>query len=605
MYVKYKNEQKFAGKDTEYSDDIEAFDDCGYVLDGTELVVDIDHLPKESIRALINIFDIKTQVVWTDRGAHLYFKKPKGHRRASGITPLCFDIEYKYKPGESITIKRFGQKREIENEGVRQDLPFCLTVGRGSKYQNLVGWGDGAGRNKALHRHKRTLATLPEYKKYLDFINRFVFDTPLKENEFAVVAREEEFTGGKDEECLTAEAICRRHKVVKYRGTLYYYDDDEYKSNLDELNRLAYTYCPDVKTRYIDEVIKQMDYKCELVPDDKVFEVKFNNGILFKGDFIECDFTEFTPFTINVEYDPNAEPVKEVDDYLDLLTDGDENYRQLICEILGHILVTDKEMKRLLAKFFIFVGDGGNGKGTLLQVIKSIVNINNCSALSIQNMTDERYFNQMFGKLVNLGDDIENNPLNEKQLKILKNLSSADPVELRKLYSNSETVELVISLIFTSNHILKSFEKGEAFKRRIIWLPMYNKPTSKDKHFISKLTTPKALQYWVRLAVEGYFRLYENDAFTESDKVNEFNLEYHFDNDSTIVFLQDITDKEIENHKPKEIYDEYCIWVEENLTDKPLSAKTLKQNIESLRGFVCKPKNIDGRTKRVYVKNDR
>ena len=53
------------------------------------------------------------------------------------------------------------------------------------------------------------------------------------------------------------------------------------------------------------------------------------------------------------------------------LTNNDESYRTLLFEILGHTLIVDKEVKRMLAKFFIFIGGGGNGKGTLLQIHQS------------------------------------------------------------------------------------------------------------------------------------------------------------------------------------------------------------------------------------------
>ena len=94
-------------------------------------------------------------------------------------------------------------------------------------------------------------------------------------------------------------------------------------------------------------------------------------------------------------------------------------------------------------------------------------------------------------------------------------------------------------MIFTSNHILKSFEKGEAYKRRVDWLPMYTKPTKKDAKFIEKITTPEALQYWMKLIVEGYQRIYENKGFTESEIVTRFNERYHEINNNCIEFLQD------------------------------------------------------------------
>ena len=91
-------------------------------------------------------------------------------------------------------------------------------------------------------------------------------------------------------------------------------------------------------------------------------------------------------------------------------------------------------------------------------------------------MTDERYFTTMQGKLVNLGDDVQDEAIDNMQMKMLKNISTCDYVATRNLFEQSKNIELTISLIFTSNHIFKSWEKGEAYRRRVDWLPMFGKP---------------------------------------------------------------------------------------------------------------------------------
>ena len=79
MYVKFDENQKFTRKqlkDQEISDNLDDFEDAGYILTDEELVVDIDNLSHETIKAMIDTFNIHTKTVWTDRGVHLYFKKP-------------------------------------------------------------------------------------------------------------------------------------------------------------------------------------------------------------------------------------------------------------------------------------------------------------------------------------------------------------------------------------------------------------------------------------------------------------------------------------------------------------------------------------------------
>lgn len=124
MYVEFEPGQKYAAKKADISDTCENFRDAGYLLEKSDLVVDIDELPKEKIEKLLATFHINTQTVWTERGAHLYFKKPQNFRGATKVCPLGFPIEFKHSANtQAVTIKRNGIMRKVENEGVREDLP--------------------------------------------------------------------------------------------------------------------------------------------------------------------------------------------------------------------------------------------------------------------------------------------------------------------------------------------------------------------------------------------------------------------------------------------------------------------------------------------------
>ncbi|PDJ65960.1 phage/plasmid primase, P4 family, partial [Listeria monocytogenes] len=398
-----------------------------------------------------------------------------------------------------------------------------------------------------------------------------------------------------------ADLIMKEKRIVKYSKQLFYFDGNEYISDDDQLKRLVFNYCNGQKTRYVDEVINQMHYRAKLIPDDDVFDIKLKNGILRDGKFIEIDYTDFTPYSIHAKYDPETEAVQIVDEYLNHLTDSDEDYKKFILEMMGYCFVVDKEIKRMIGRFFILVGGGGNGKGTLLSIIRSILNQKNCTGLSIKNMTDERYFNVLQGRLANLGDDIQDEPINNEQMKVLKNISTCDFVEMRKLYGNAKSVEMTPTLIFTSNHIIKSFEKGDSYKRRVTWMPMFTKVSKKDKRFISNITNEKALQYWTKLVVEAYFRIYENEDFTKTSKVEEFNARYHEDNDSTLEFVHDLDILDVEGKRGPEIYEEYELWAEENGLNVQ-SRRALNTTIKSVLDLETKPVKINGKTARIYQK---
>nr|WP_278842534.1 DUF5906 domain-containing protein [Melissococcus plutonius] len=598
MYVEYLPGEKHAAKEADVSESPDTFKDAGYLLTDTDLVIDIDDLDQYQIEQMIDRFDITTQVVWTTRGAHLYFKKPTGFRGAKSLTALGCSVEYKHiKNTKSITVKQNGQARKVDNKGIRETLPEFLRPLR--KAENLLGLDEGDGRNQKLFKHRMTIGNMNDWQLICTYINEVLFATPLPDSEMDQITRDVVVEAVKDAEPLIADTVMREKRVVKYAKQLYFYNDGEYISDEDKLIRIVFNYCKGQKTKYVKEVIDQMSGRAPLVPDNKTFDIRLKNGILRDGEFIEVDYTDFTPYSIPIEVDFDAIPVQKVDDYLDHLTDHDECYKLRLMEILGHCLIVDKEFKRLMGKFFIFVGDGGNGKGTLLTVIRAILNSKNCAGLSIANMTDERYLNVLSGKLANLGDDIQDQPINNEQMKLLKNISTCDFVEIRKLYTNANSVELTPTLIFTSNHVIKSFEKGGSYKRRVDWLPMYGKPKKKDPRFITNLTTDEALKYWIKMIVEGYMRLYKNQKFTESDKVKQFNDQYHIDNNSAIEFINDLKKEDIIGKKSPEVYQEYETWAEENGVNVQ-SKKLVKDTIYAIYGLEIKAKKINGKTCKVY-----
>lgn len=599
MYIEFLNNEKYPKKGADIADSPEAFKDAGYILKEDDLIIDVDNIEKPIIEKIISLFNIKTQIVWTTRGAHFYFKKPQGFKGNKKVCPLGFEVEYKHiKNTKWITIKQQGEMRIIENEDAREELPDIFFTRK--KLESLLGLDESEGRNNALFAHRMKIHELNQWQSILRFINNNIFAQPLPEEEFQTISRDVKVNAGVNSEPEVADYILNRYKAVSFIGKLYWFEDQRYMQDEDKLKRLVFNEVGLMKTRYVDEIIKQMKYRAPIIDPSKIFDIKFQNGILREGEFIEVDYQEFTPYSIDIPYYEDAEPVEIVDQYLDQLTSNDPEYKKRLLEILAHPLIVNKEFKRLLAKFFIFVGDGGNGKGTLLYIIRSILGQKNCSALSIKNMTDERYFTTMQNKLVNLGDDVQDEAINNEQMKILKNISTCDFVTTRNLFEQSRDIELTVSLIFTSNHILKSFEKGEAYKRRVDWLPMYTKPTKKDAKFIEKITTPEALQYWVRLLVEGYQRLYKNKGFTESELVTKFNEEYHHINNNCLEFLHDFEPEYFIGKRAPEAYEEYKIWAEENGLNEH-SKKLFQESMKKVLNLEIRKTNKNNRSIRAYA----
>lgn len=609
MFIEFKEGEKHAGKNAATSETMDAFKDCGILLTNKDVVVDIDHLPKETIKAILSEFQIVTQTVWTDRGAHLYFEKPSWfQKRKDGICRLGFPIEQhndKSRPN-GMTVKRNGVARQIDNYGKRMFLPrlFCVDNGK-KKYSDLTGMEEGDGRNKALFSHRMALIknNAPDADRICYFINKYVFATPLPESELEGIMRDVVPAETENKQSFVATQIIEECRTKMYSGMIWWYRDGEYMADdgNETLIRRIYDVCEGEKTTFVDEVIKQIKYRSELIPEDTVFPIRFRNGILKNGRFIEVkNYLEFTPYFIDIDYKVDAPPVPIVDEYIDNLTGKDPTYRDLLMEVIGYVMITDPERIRSLGKFFMFRGDGANGKGTLLQIMKKIYNAKNCTNLSIKQLTDDRFKVTMIGKLANLGDDIEAEAINNDQLKILKNISTADTVSTRRLYTEAESATFTTKLYFTTNSDIRSFEKGYAYKRRIVWLPMFNKVDKPDPRFITKITTKEALEYWIRLIVEGYKRLYENMAWTECKVVQEYNDKYHDNNNICAQFAKDLDpNTEILGKTISEMKLAFIQWDSE---DRKFSPKLFKAAVWDLYKIGIGTAKVAGSTRKVFMR---
>lgn len=601
-FVKYKEGTKYRDPDfglDEYNDNADSYWDAGLMIDDNTVVIDIDlegNKPHDLINKIIEEFGIETQVVYTDRGAHFYFDKPKNYtHKANFVSKLGLKMEAKRATAKhrSVTVKRKGKLRKISNAGIYQDLPEIFTpiVKNPQKspfdpeklnMMNLV----RGGRNDAVFNFRRAIANVDDADKITMFANRYLIEDPMEDKEvMSICASARNYVLQDDEsseEYRITETIIDELRTVVHNDTLYMLENEDparWTADKAVIQRTIFQeYCKGKTHNFFSGVYRSVRTNSPVKPKDAIFPVRFRNGIIEDGEFWPGDNTTFTPYMIDINYDPDAPAVKVVDDYLAHLTNNDPSYRALIEEIMGHTLITNHEVKRTLGKFFIFIGGGGNGKGTFLEILSGILGRDNVSNLSPDQMVQESQSNTMIGKLANLGDDIEDSALDDKKMKILKNISTCDTIQLRHLRHDGFQAQLTCTLIFTSNHVIKSWEKGDSYKRRVQWLPMFSKVGKKDPKFITKLTSPEALAYWAKLMVEGYMRLYSGQGFTECEAVNEYNKQYHEDNDNTIEYCRESGEEMFIDQTLGDIYTAYEVWCQSQMYN-PLSAKKLKEQL--------------------------
>ena len=214
----------------------------------------------------------------------------------------------------------------------------------------------------------------------------------------------------------------------------------------------------------------------------------------------------------------------------------EEDCIDLIYEMIGYCLSTQAKYDR----GFILVGDGANGKGTLLNLISTMLGTDNISTVPAQDLAENRFKTaELFGKLANICADLPANPIENSAP--LKMITSGDSISAERKHQQPFKFRPYATLLFSANEIPRSRDRTYAYYRRWSFIPFPNRfeGEQRDEKLIDKITTPDNLSALLALSIEGLQRLWKKGNFTESESANAIMDEYKSDNDNVLQFVDD------------------------------------------------------------------
>ena len=552
--------------------DITKIDNAGILLNSNVVLVDFDG-DNENEKRIIEHIQTKypTLTVKTDRGVHLYYKRPKELKVSAGadkITVGGFQVDYKTGNKAYGIVKRHGRERDrnkaIIDFETLTELPFILYPM--PKAKNITGLKDGDGRNNALYAQLRCISNNPKYRNIrlleavAKFINEKIFDTPMGEKEVANIVNsvlkidvdaQEEYQGDSTNVLELSRWVARKFEVKLYKEILYFRDGIKFSRDENELRRRVYQKVQ-LKTTQWKELLSQLEVYAEKITHDD-FNVRIRNGIIVDDTVVNMDIG-FTPFYLDVKYDENSYD-KYVDDFINFISNGDKEIRNLIEEILGHTIM----INNFPHKIFVLSGSGNNGKSTFVEMLTAFAN-NLSSHIDITGFEDGTQVVSLIGKIINIADDIDPNYL--EKTKVLKTMASGNTITARAIYSQPVTIKNTATLVFTCNEVPVFKDKTEGIKRRLIIIPFENKVVNKIYDLDKLLSSENAKSYILRLALDGVNRILTNHMeLSKSKKVEDTLREYYIESDSVLGFLEEY-EGEIDNTSTIELYnmyDFYCI----------------------------------------------
>ena len=555
----------------------------GWIVPKEYIVIDIDS--KKSAKIVFDILQslsIKFSYMTGRKGGHFIFKNKRdiksisaGQSCSLGITVdvRCNEKGYIVLP-ENDTDRSWGR---ISNDV--DDVPFFLIPQKDLKvHSDFIGMGEGDGRNDALLKHILSLIdyakniTLDEKCESIRLINKYLFDKPLSEQELQKTVLRDEILQKEDEEdddgCFEeklAARIVKDKQIITCNDDCYIYNGKYYRKVYDsmELERIIHTdYNCNIKDQKRKEIIKFIKLK-SWIPSNELDknwnEIVCKNGILNLSTMEMKPHTPTSYNTIYIDYDyiPDAPYSYVIDGFFNQISSRELDKKTLLYEIIGYCLIR----KNIFEKFFICYGEGATGKSTYLKMIRNLVGEKNSSFISLNNLEETFMPCQLFGKLVNIGDDIAYKGL--KETDILKKLVTGETFAAQQKFKEPLIFSNFAKLIFTTNKLPEVYDRSSGFYRRVLIIDINKKIDKPDPFFLDKLTE-QDYEYLFSKAIEALLNAMKVNHLTESQSAMIKLSEYKTEQSSVLTFCKDFNyTKDSLDHKPCMLvyteYKQYCM----------------------------------------------
>jgi P4 family phage/plasmid primase-like protien len=259
-----------------------------------------------------------------------------------------------------------------------------------------------------------------------------------------------------------------------------------------------------------------------------IFDLKTKKLLTFDPEY-------FILNSLPVKYNANADCPK----FKDFLTQVMASEDIPVCqEGFGYSLWRDYQIH----KAFMLVGDGANGKSTLLAVWRSMLGTENVCTIPLHDLETSSFArSSLFAKLANIYPDLTDRALSGTGF--FKMLTGGDTISAEYKFRDRFEFKNYAKLIFSCNKVPESPDDTTAFFRRWIIINFPNQflegDLKTDPDLLAKLTTETELSGIFNLAIQGLERLLQNRRFSTGKSVEETREQYIRASDPIKAFAMD------------------------------------------------------------------
>ena len=257
--------------------------------------------------------------------------------------------------------------------------------------------------------------------------------------------------------------------------------------------------------------------------DSDLSIINMENGLYNwqTGEFLQHTPDYYSVIQIPVRFDPDAR-CPNIDKMIQ--TVADEKNVTKCYEMIAYCLYREYPIQ----KMFVLFGPGGTGKSHFMDVVKTILGESNCSYVSLQDMTKDRFASSdLYKKMANICGDLDNTIM--YQVNTIKQITSnKDVIRAQKKGEKSFNFINYAKPIFGANHLPASKDDTSGFYRRFEIIPFMHVFTDKEfnQEFLSTLTSDAEISGLFNKVISILGDLLTRNAFTNQLTIEDTKLMY-------------------------------------------------------------------------------
>lgn len=250
----------------------------------------------------------------------------------------------------------------------------------------------------------------------------------------------------------------------------------------------------------------------KLVIDDPTIDpnfIVFRNGRLDirTMEFADNDPLVFQTSYLNFNYDRYNTHCPNFEKYLESVSGGDPDIKELMLQTHGYIASCSMDAK----SFFLFIGEGDTGKSLTIGLDTMFFPNDFVSTIELQALGDKFSTGNLANVRLNVGGDLPNKPLTPDVVKHVKGITGNDMMTAEKKFVQPFSFKPTCKLVFATNHPLVLQQRDDQFCERLVVIPFDNKiPKDRQDHdLLNKLRDE--LPAIFNMVLEAFLRLRNNN----------------------------------------------------------------------------------------------